>query len=296
MSSTGWQVCALRIVARVPRPAALVCHALRRGARHHVGYAALRCFAGDAGSTRFRSEPGVIRPSGVQIRCVPDSYADSRGCTSIIFDPPKHLLCTNRCQASELSAHTFYYRGVDFRRSQQALGAAARRFHCRGKRGVQAGEAAGEARRRRPGDESGDHQAHRTLGHDASTAFALCSRRRRDSQVVLAWLSFHVALIIPTGCQLIKGTAMSLRHAPVVAHPTPTQGNRLELVLRAGSRAFDSRQVALKPNRSIPCPISRHANLPSTASQSNVVLSVLGPQKPKPVASTASIDSLTDQF
>jgi hypothetical protein len=41
MSSTDWQVCALRIVARVPRPAALVCHALRRGARHHVGYAAL---------------------------------------------------------------------------------------------------------------------------------------------------------------------------------------------------------------------------------------------------------------
>ena len=146
MSSTGWQVCALRIVARVPRPAALVCHALRRGARHHVGYAALRCFAGYAGSTRFRSEPGVIRPSGVQIRCVPDSYADSRGCTSIIFDPPNHLLCTNRCQASELSAHTFYYRGVDFRRSQQALGAAARRAHRRGQRGVQAGEAAGEAR------------------------------------------------------------------------------------------------------------------------------------------------------
>ena len=80
--------------------------------------------------------------------CIPGACrsADSGGRTSIIFDPPNHLLCTNRCQASELSAHTFYYRWVDCRRGDQALSAAARRAYRRGQRGVEATEAAGEAR------------------------------------------------------------------------------------------------------------------------------------------------------
>eukprot|EP00966_Prymnesium_polylepis_P143114 3303232-Prymnesium_polylepis.3 len=49
------------------------------------------------------------------------------------------------------------YRGVDVRRSQQALGAAARRAHRRGHRRVETGDAAGEARCVARGDESRDH-------------------------------------------------------------------------------------------------------------------------------------------
>ena len=57
------------------------------------------------------------------------------------------LLCTLlRLQSRQLRPHTFHDRRVDFRRCHQALSAAARLFHCRGKRGVQATEAAGEAR------------------------------------------------------------------------------------------------------------------------------------------------------
>ena len=57
------------------------------------------------------------------------------------------LLCTLlRLQSRQLRPHTFHDRRVDFRRCHQALSAAARLFHCGGKRGVQATEAAGEAR------------------------------------------------------------------------------------------------------------------------------------------------------
>ena len=87
------------------------------------------------------------------------------------------LLCTLlRLQSRQLRPHTFHDRGVDFRRSQQALGAAARRAHRRGQRGVEATEAAGEARSVAPGDESCDHQTHCALGHNTSTTLALGTR------------------------------------------------------------------------------------------------------------------------
>ena len=86
---------------------------------------------------------------------------------------------------------------------------------------------------------------------------------------------------------------MSLRRSPAVAHPTPTQGNRLELVLRAGSRALDSRSVVLKPSFSTP--ISHQATSHFTGSPGSVILSLLGP-KPKPIATAASIEGLTDGF
>ena len=86
---------------------------------------------------------------------------------------------------------------------------------------------------------------------------------------------------------------MSLRHAPAVADPSPTHGSRLELVLRAGSRALDSRSVVLKPSFSTP--ISHQATPHFTGSPGSVVLSLLGP-KPKPIATAASIEGLTDGF
>ena len=86
---------------------------------------------------------------------------------------------------------------------------------------------------------------------------------------------------------------MSLRHAPVVADPSPTHGSRLELVLQAGSRAFERRSVVLKPSFSTP--ISHQATPHFTGSPGSVVLSLLGP-KPKPIATAASIEGLTDGF
>jgi hypothetical protein len=86
---------------------------------------------------------------------------------------------------------------------------------------------------------------------------------------------------------------MSLRHATAVADPSPTHCSRLELVLRAGSRALDSRSVVLKPSFSTP--ISHQATPRFTESPGSVVLSLLGP-KPNPIATAASIEGLTDGF
>ena len=89
---------------------------------------------------------------------------------------------------------------------------------------------------------------------------------------------------------------MSLRRTPAVTDQGPTCASRLELVLQAGSRAVDSRPVAVKPNLCTATPIGRQASPRFIASQGSVVLSLLGPPKPKPIATAVSIEGLTDGF
>ena len=89
---------------------------------------------------------------------------------------------------------------------------------------------------------------------------------------------------------------MSLRRTPAVTDQGPTCASRLELVLQAGSRAVDSRPVAVKPNLCTATPIGRQATPRFIASQGSVVLSLLGPPKPKPIATAASIERPADGF
>ena len=89
---------------------------------------------------------------------------------------------------------------------------------------------------------------------------------------------------------------MSLRRTPAVTDQGPTCASRLELVLQAGSRAADSKSVAVKPNLCTATPIGRQATPRFIASQGSVVLSLLGPPKPKPIATAASIERLADGF
>ena len=89
---------------------------------------------------------------------------------------------------------------------------------------------------------------------------------------------------------------MSLRRTPAVTDQGPTCASRLEYVLQAGSRAVDSRPVAVKPSLCTATPIGRQAPSRFIASQGSVVLSVLGPRKPTPVASTAGIEVLANRL
>ena len=101
------------LLSLVPRPAACrVCHALRRGAWHCVGYAALSRFAGDAGSARFRGERLVL---------LGRAACKSGACRTALPIPEVVLQYslfsfTTHCQASELSAHTLLVRATADRR------------------------------------------------------------------------------------------------------------------------------------------------------------------------------------
>jgi hypothetical protein len=89
---------------------------------------------------------------------------------------------------------------------------------------------------------------------------------------------------------------MSLRRTPVVTDQGPTCASRLEYVLQAGGRAADNRAVAVKPNLCTASATGRQATPRFIASRGSVVLSVLGPPKPKPAASTAGIEVLANRL
>ena len=90
---------------------------------------------------------------------------------------------------------------------------------------------------------------------------------------------------------------MSLRCTSAVTDRGPTCASRLEYVLQAGSRAADNRPVAVKPNLCTASATSRQATPRFIASQGSVVLSLIGPPKPKPIATAAaSIERLADGF